>query len=99
SEERFPAFLELNAVRYKGVSLSLLAKGRHRTMPWNESNLRTQRPQVLSNGADQVVEVALWKVRAANGAGEQDITHHRQLAFRVIEHHMSRCVAGTMINL
>lgn len=48
-------------------------------MPWNENGLVTHGPQTLNDAVDELLVVALRKVRAADAAGKQHIPTNARL--------------------
>ena len=63
----------LSGVADKGVGQALLAKAALGAMAGDEDGVVAHRPQALGDAVDQLLVVALRKIRAANAAGKQHI--------------------------
>ena len=68
-------------------------------MAGNEHRVIAHGPQTLGDAVNQVLVIALRKIRATNAAGKQHIAHERALDLRRIKHHMPRRMARAMPHL
>src|SRR5260221_4598078 len=80
------------------IVLAFQAEGGDLVVPWNEGHIVAQRPELTGDRGDQVLEVAARKVGPPDGASEQHIADLSEAALAMEEDHVSRRVAGTVVD-
>ena len=79
-----------------GVFPPLGTQGGHGTVAGDEAHVIPQWKEPLGDGGDQLVVIAPRKIRAPDGALEQDVAHLGEPPLGVEEHHMTGGVPGAM---
>ena len=89
----------LSLVANEGVVAPLLAEGRHRPVARDETDIITERPELVADRTDQRGVIAARQVGTADRALKQHIANHRQSRWRMEKHHVAGRVAGAVQNL
>ena len=88
--------LPLSGIAHKRVGAPLVAKAALGAMAGDEHRLIAHGPQALGDAVNELLVVALRKIRASDAARKQHIAHKAALDLRRVEHHVARCVARGM---
>lgn len=77
-----------------GIALAFTPKAAFWAVARDKNSVIAHRPQPLGDAVNELLVVALRKVRAANAARKQHIPHKNAVNLGRIKHHMTRGVAG-----